>query len=96
MPPRAPQVVEAVVESPRNIANDPLHSLLVLRCRSLHEPTNVADGECQVCLCVGEVAKSPHKTPVLRSVHLLRRAVTAQLQSLLHQSESWVAVGEPS
>jgi hypothetical protein len=36
---------EAVVESPRNIADDPLHSLLVLRCRSLHEPTNVADGE---------------------------------------------------
>jgi hypothetical protein len=44
--PRAPRVVEAVVESPRNIADDPLHSLLVLHCRSLHEPTNVADGEC--------------------------------------------------
>jgi hypothetical protein len=44
--PRAPRVVEAVVESPRNIADDPLHSLLVLCCRSLHEPTNVADGEC--------------------------------------------------
>jgi hypothetical protein len=43
--PRAPRVVEAVVESPRNIADDPLHNLLVLRCRSLHEPTNVADGE---------------------------------------------------
>jgi hypothetical protein len=27
----APRVVEAVVESPRNIADDPLHSLLVLR-----------------------------------------------------------------
>ena len=26
--PRAPRVVEAVVESPRNIADDPLHSLL--------------------------------------------------------------------
>jgi hypothetical protein len=94
--PRAPQVVEAVVESPRNIADDPLHSLLVLRCRSLHEPTNVADGECQVRPCVGEIAKAPHKTLVLRSVHLLRRAVTAQLQFLLHRSESWVAVGEPS
>jgi hypothetical protein len=34
--PRAPQVVEAVVESPYNIADDPLHSLLVLRHRSLH------------------------------------------------------------
>jgi hypothetical protein len=45
--PRAPRVVEAVVESPRNIADDPLHNLLVVRCRSLHEPTNVADGECQ-------------------------------------------------
>jgi hypothetical protein len=77
--PRAPRVVEAVVESPRNIADDPLHSLLVLRCRSLHEPTNVADGECQVRSCVGEVAKAPHKTSVVRSVHLLRRAVTAQL-----------------
>jgi hypothetical protein len=41
--PRAPRVVEAVVESPRNTADDPLHSLLVLRCRSLHEPTNVAN-----------------------------------------------------
>jgi hypothetical protein len=77
--PRAPRVVEAVVESPRNIADDPIHSLLVLRCRSLHEPTNIADGECQVRPCVGEVAKAPHKTLVLRSVHLLRRAVTAQL-----------------
>jgi hypothetical protein len=34
-------------------------------------------------------------SPVLRSVHLLRRAVATLLQSLLHQSESWVAVGEP-
>jgi hypothetical protein len=34
--------------------------------------------------------------PVLRSVHLLHRAIAAQLQSLLHRSESWVAVGEPS
>jgi hypothetical protein len=93
--PRAPQVVEAVVESSRNIADDPLHSLLVLRCRSLHEPTNVADGECQVRPCVGEIAKAPHKMPVLRSAHL-HRAVAAQLQSLLHRSESWVAVGEPS
>jgi hypothetical protein len=46
--PRAPRVVEDVVESPRNIVEDLLHSLLVLRCRSLHEPTNIADGECQV------------------------------------------------
>jgi hypothetical protein len=82
--PRAPRVVEAVVKSPCNIADDPLHSLLVLRCRSLHEPTNVADGECQVLPCVGKVAKAPHKTLVLRSVHLLRRAITAQLQFLLH------------
>jgi hypothetical protein len=79
--PRAPRVVEAVVESPRSIADDPLHSLLVLRCRSLHKPTSVADGEYQVRPCVGEEAKAPHKTPVLRSVHLLRRAVAAQFQS---------------
>ena len=92
---RAPRVVETVVESPRNIADDPLHGLLVLRRRSLHEPTDVADGERQVRPCVGEVAEAPHKTPVLSSVYLLRRAVTAQLQPLLHQSESWVAVGEP-
>jgi hypothetical protein len=44
---------------------------------------------------VSEVAKAPHKTSVLRIVHLLRRAVAAQLQSLLHRSERWVAVGEP-
>jgi hypothetical protein len=94
--PSAPQVVEVVVESPCNIADDHLHSLLVLRRRSLHEPTNVVDGECQVRPCVGEVAKAPHKTPVLRSVHLIRRAIVAQLQHLLHWSESWVAVGEPS
>jgi hypothetical protein len=77
--PRALRVVEAMVESPRNIADNPFHILLVLRCRSLHEPTNVADGECQVRPCVGEVAKAPHKTPVLHSIHLLRRTVTAQL-----------------
>jgi hypothetical protein len=78
--------VEAVVESPRNIADDPLHSLLVLHRRSFHEPTNVADRKRQVWPCVGEVAKASHKTPLLCGVHFLRRAVTAQLQPLLHQS----------
>jgi hypothetical protein len=86
--PRAPRIVEAVVESPYNIADDPPHSLLLLRHRSLHEPTDVTDRECQVRPCVGEVAKPPHKTSVLCSVHLLRRAVVAQLQPLLHRSES--------
>jgi hypothetical protein len=51
--PKAPRVVEAVIESPCNIMDDSLHSLLMLRRRSLHEPTNVANGECQVWLCVG-------------------------------------------
>jgi hypothetical protein len=46
--PRAPWVVEAVVESPCNIADDSFYSLLILCRRSLHEPTNIADGECQV------------------------------------------------
>jgi hypothetical protein len=73
---KAPRVVEAMVESPCNIVDDSLHSILVL-----HEPTNLADRECQVWPCVGEVANAPHKTSVLRSVH---------------RSESWVAVGEPS
>jgi hypothetical protein len=82
-------------ESPQR-SGYPLHSLLVLRRWSLHERTNIADGECHVRPCVGEVVKAPHKTPVLRSVHLLRRAVAAQLQPLLHRSERWVAVGEPS
>jgi hypothetical protein len=45
---------------------------------------------------VGEVANAPHKTPVLCSVHLLHHTIAAQLQSLLHQSESWVVVGETS
>jgi hypothetical protein len=94
--PKTPRVVEVVVESPCNIVDDPLHNLLVLRCRSQHEPTNVADGECQVRSGVGKVAKAPHKTSVLRSVHLLSHAVAAQLQPLLRRSESWVAVGEPS
>jgi hypothetical protein len=94
--PGAPQVVEAVVESPCNIADDSLHSLLMLRRQSLHEPTNVADVECQVWSCVGEVVKAPHKTPVLCSIHLLHCAITAQLHSLLHRSESWVTVSEPS
>jgi hypothetical protein len=35
---------------------------------------------------VGEVVKAPHKTPLLCGVHFLCRAVTAQLQPLLHQS----------
>jgi hypothetical protein len=93
---RTPRVVETMVKSPYNIADDPLHSLLVLHHRSLHESTNVADGECQVQSFVDEVAKAPHKTSVLRSIHLLHRTVTAQLQPLLHRSESWVAVGELS
>jgi hypothetical protein len=58
----------------------------VLHRRSVQEPTNVADGECQVRSCVGEVAKAPHKIG----------GVTAQLQRLRHRSESWVAIGEPS
>jgi hypothetical protein len=66
----------------------------MLRRRSLQEPTNVADGVCQVRPCVDELAKAPHKTLVLCSIHLLRRAVATQLQPLLHRSESWVAVGE--
>jgi hypothetical protein len=45
--PRAPRVVEVVVESPCNIADDSLHSLLMLYRRSLHELTNIADGECE-------------------------------------------------
>jgi hypothetical protein len=45
--PRAPRVVEVVVESLYNIADDSLHSLLMLRYQSLHEPTNIADGKCQ-------------------------------------------------
>jgi hypothetical protein len=77
--PRAPRVVETVVKSPRNIADDPLHSMLVLRRWSLQEPTNVADGVCQIRSCVDEIAKALHKTPVLSSVHILRRVVTAQL-----------------
>jgi hypothetical protein len=75
--PRAPRLVEAVVESPYNIVDDSLYSLLMLHRQSLHEPTNVADGECQVRSCVGGVAKASHKTPVLCSIHLYRRAVTA-------------------
>jgi hypothetical protein len=77
--PRAPWLVEAMVESSCNIADDPLHSLLVLHYRSRHEPTNIADGECQLRPCVEEVAKAPNNTSVLCSVHLLRRAVAAQL-----------------
>jgi hypothetical protein len=46
--PRAPRVIEAMVESPCNITDDSLHSLLMLHHRSLHEPTHIADGECQV------------------------------------------------
>jgi hypothetical protein len=53
--PRTPRVVEAVVKSPRNVADDPFHSLLVLR----------------RCVLWG------HKTPMLCSVHLLRRVVAA-------------------
>jgi hypothetical protein len=43
----------------------------VLRRRSLHEQTNVADGERHARSCVGEVAKAPHKAPVLCGVHFL-------------------------
>jgi hypothetical protein len=58
------------------------------------KPTNVADGERQVRPCVGEVAKAPHKTPVLCGVHFLCCAVVAQLQPLLDRSECWVVVGD--
>jgi hypothetical protein len=92
-----------VVESPCNIADDPLHSLLVLHRRSLHEPTNVADGECQVRLRVGEVAKAHHKTSYCvastSSVMLLRLnfslssiGVRAGLQSMSPASSTMCLV----
>jgi hypothetical protein len=86
--PRAPRVVEAVVESPCNIVDDTLHSLLVLRHRSLHEPTNIADGECLVRSCVGEVAKAPQKTPVRLYVNLSSVKVRDGLQSVRRASST--------
>jgi hypothetical protein len=51
-----PRVEQAIVESIRirDVAEDPLDNLLVLLRWSLHEPTDVADGERQVRPCVGE------------------------------------------
>ena len=43
-----------------------------------------------------EVAKAAHNAPVPRGVDLLRRAVAAQLQPLLHGSVCWVAADEPA
>ena len=93
---RTPRVVQAVVEDARDIADDPLDGLQMLHRWSLHEPTDVADGERQVRPCVGEVAKAPHKAPVLRGVDLFRGAVASQLQPLLHWSERRVAFDEPT
>jgi hypothetical protein len=80
--PRAPRVEEAVVESPCNIADDSLHSLLMLHRRSLHEPTNVADGECQVRSCVGEVASTSSVVLSWLSFSLSSIGVRAGLQSV--------------
>jgi len=93
---RTPRVVQAEVEGTRDVADDPLDGLQMLHHRSLHEPTDVADGECQVRPRVDEVAKAPNKAPVLRGVDLLRGAVAAQLQPLLHRNERGVAIGEPT
>jgi hypothetical protein len=90
-----PRVVQAIVEGVRDVADDPLDGLPMLHHRSLHEPTDVADGECQVWPRVGEVAKAPHKAPVLRGIDLLRGAVAANVQPLLHRSERGVAISEP-
>jgi hypothetical protein len=57
--PRAPRVVENVVKTLRNMADDPLHRLLVFRRQTLQEPTDIANGVCQVWPCVDEVAKAP-------------------------------------
>jgi hypothetical protein len=38
-------VVQAVVEGAHDVADDPLDGLLVLHRQSLHEPTDVANGE---------------------------------------------------
>lgn len=61
-----------MVESHRNIADDPLHSLLVLRRRSLQELTDVANGVCQVCPCVDEAAKAPHNMLLRRQGEIRR------------------------
>jgi hypothetical protein len=39
------RVVQAVVEGAHDVADDPLDGLLVLHRQSLHEPTDVANGE---------------------------------------------------
>jgi hypothetical protein len=88
--------MQAVVGGALDVAKDPLDNLLMLRRRSLHEPTDVANSECQVRPRVDEVAKAAHNAPILRGVDLLSRAVTTQLQPLLHGSVGWVTAGEPA
>jgi hypothetical protein len=39
------RVVQAIVEGAHDVADDPLDGLLVLHHQSLHEPTDVANGE---------------------------------------------------
>ena len=86
--------MQTVVGGARDIAEDPLHGLLVLCRRSLHEPADVADGERQVRSRVDKVAKAAHNASVLCRVHLFLRTLPTQPQPLLHRSVGWVAAGE--
>jgi len=81
-----PWVVQAVVGGACDVAEDPLDGLLMLRRRSLHEATDVANGERQVWPRVDEVAKAAHNAPVLHGITLLRHAAAAQPQPLHHGS----------
>ena len=88
--------MQAVVGGVLDVAEDPLDGLLMLRRRSLHEPTDVANGERQVLPRVDKVVKAAHNALVLRGVDLLGRAIVAQLQLFLHGSVGRFAAGEPA
>ena len=83
--------MQAVVGGARGVPEDPLDGLLMLCHQSLHQPTDVANGERQVQPCMDEVAKAAYNVSVLHGLDLLFRAVAAQLQPLLHGSVGWVA-----
>ena len=57
-----------------------------------HEAAQVPDGEHQVRPGVHEVPQAADEPPVLRRIHLLRRALTAELQLLFYQCGGWVTV----
>ena len=84
---------ESLVHRPLDVAQHPLDCHPVILPRIFHEPAHIPDRERDVRPSMGELAQPADNAPVVRRVHLLRRALLRQLDPLFHRGRRRLAVG---